>query len=332
MSVSLQTLLGARLLFVTGKGGTGKTSIALAFARAVASQGRRVCLAEVDNQRPSLTEYYDFEPGFEPVVVAPRLAVTNITWFEALQEWLGRFVPVQRVVRLILGNRMVRMFLDVTPGSREVVTFARLMQLMDRFDLVVVDMPASGHAVSFFRVFSGSASLFPAGPVRRTMDEAMARIGDAGTHLVLCALPEEMVVNETIETWRKLCDVAPSLDIPLVVLNQGMPPVITDPERTLLDRLAAELGHGVDGAEQGFSLELVRAGHWEAEREQATDLAEGRLRNETDMDLLMAPLMGSRGGPGTRVRRLEALLLRSWARSARTRSVPTGESRSGGSA
>ncbi len=316
MSSCLGRLLSSRLLFVTGKGGTGKTTLALAFARAAAGQGRRVCLAEVDNQRPSLTEYYDFQPGFQPVAVSPRLAITNITWFEALEEWLGRFVPVQRVVRLILGNRMVRLFLDVTPGSREVVTFARLMQLLEAYDLVVVDLPASGHAISFFRVFSGAASLFPAGPVRRTMDEALLRIARDDTQLVLCALPEEMVVNETIETWQKLRAVIPELAMPLVVLNQGMQPVLTPHEHSLLERLAQDLGHGSHQAQQGPELELVRAGHWEAEREQATGLAEQRLQDETDMELLVAPLMGATGGAGTRVRRMEALLLRSWARSS----------------
>ncbi len=332
MTASLSRLLNARLLFVTGKGGTGKTTIALAFARAAAGQGQRVCLAEVDNQRPSLTEYYDFEPSFEPLVVAPRLAITNITWFEALQEWLGRFVPVQRVVRLILGNRMVRMFLDVTPGSREVVIFARLMQLLERYDLVVVDMPASGHAVSFFRVFDRATSLFPAGPVRRTMDEALRRVAHPDTHLVLCALPEEMVINETVETWARLRESAPELSMPLVVLNRALPPVMTEHERALLDRLADELGHGRGGAKQGPQLHLVRAGHWEAERELATGEAELRLRDETDMELLVAPLMGASGSAGTRVRRVEALLLRSsarsaWTHSSRTRSTPPREPR-----
>jgi anion-transporting ArsA/GET3 family ATPase len=311
----LERLLGARLLFVTGKGGTGKTTLALALARAVAGQGRRVCVAEVDNHRPSLTEYYGVVPGFEPTPVAPGLAVTNITWFEALQEWLGRFVPVQRVVRLILGNRMVKLFLDVTPGSREVVTFARLMQLQERFDLVVVDMPASGHAVSFFRVFSRATSLFPAGPVRRTMDEALACIARADTQLVLCALPEEMVINETVETWSQLAEVAPSLSVPLVVLNKALPPTLTSHEQLLLERLGSA---GVSGELPGgeAARELIRAGCWEAERERATGLAQARLREQTALDLLLVPMMGAGGGVGTRVRRLEALLLRSWARSA----------------
>jgi DNA polymerase III delta prime subunit len=314
LSDSLGKLLSARLLFVTGKGGTGKTSLALAFARAAVGQGRQVCLAEVDNQRPSLTEYYDQAPRFEPTVVAPGLSITNITWIEALEEWLGRFVPVQRVVRLILGNRMVRLFLDVTPGSREVVTFARLMQLLDRYDMVVVDMPASGHAVSFFRVFARATSLFPAGPVRRTMDQALERIAQPGTQLMICALPEEMVINETIETWAALREVSPSLSVPLVVLNKAMEPVMTDAEHRLLERLAAEVGHG-GHCDAGPPIELVRAGHWEATREQATGIAVQRLSEETDMDLLVAPLMGATGGAGTRVRRLEALVLRRWARA-----------------
>ncbi|MFH1469463.1 MAG: ArsA-related P-loop ATPase [Pseudomonadota bacterium] len=307
----LPRLMAGRLLFVTGKGGTGKTTIAMAMARAAAAQGRRVALVEVDNQRPSLTEHFGQVPTYQPVNVAPNLWIGNITWGEALEEWLGRFVPVQRVVRLVLGNRMVRLFLDVTPGSREVVTFARLQQLMGSFDLVVVDMPASGHAVSFFRVFTRAASLFQAGPVRHTMDDALQILAAPTTHLVFASLPEEMVVNETLETWQRLREGIPSLSMPLVVLNQGMVPTLSPGESVLIERLARQdPGPGEQGLRRA---DLLRAGRWEAQREQATGEAMERLRQFTTMELLVAPLMGAGAGAADRIRRMEALLVRSGA-------------------
>ncbi len=315
--VDLERLLAARLLFVTGKGGTGKTTLALAFGQAMAGRGRSVIVVEVDNHSPSFTDYYGTVPAYEPVGVAPGLAVANITWMEALVEWLGRFVPVQRVVRLILGNRMVSIFLDVTPGSREVVIFGRLVHLLESFDTVVVDMPASGHAVSFFKVFFKSAHLFPAGPVRRSIDQAHDTLVDPDTHVVLASLPEEMVVNETIETWEKLREFSPRLSLPLVLLNQGMVPSMSQAERSLLERLAADTGHGSGQATDCLEAELVRAGHWEADRERDTGLAIARLGEETGMELLVAPLMGAAGSPSARVQRMQALLLRAAGQRAR---------------
>jgi len=307
----LPRLMAAHLLFVTGKGGTGKTTIAMALARAAAAQGRRVALVEVDNQRPSLTEHFGQAPAYHPVNVGPNLWIGNVTWDEALEEWLGRVVPVPRMTKLILGNRMVRLFLEVTPGSREVVTFARLQQLTEAYDLVVVDMPASGHAVSFFRVFTRASSLFSAGPVRHSLDDALRLLAAPTTHLVFASLPEEMVVNETIETWQRLREGIPSLSMPLVVLNQGLIPTLSPGESVLLERLARlEPGPGADGRRRA---ELLRAGRWEAQREQATGEAMERLGQFTTMELLVAPLMGAGGGAADRIRRMEALLVRSGA-------------------
>ncbi len=310
--MDLRALFAGRLIFVTGKGGTGKTTLALALARVIAGQGRRVLLVEIDNQHPSLTEHCGRAPSYEPVEVEPRLAIANITWFEALKEWLGHIVPVRRVVRLILGNRMVRLFLDVTPGSRETVIHARLMQLLKRYDTLVVDLPASGHALSFFRVPCKSAGLFPSGPIRRTLEAAVARLRRPDTHLVMASLPEEMVVNETIETSQALAELGSWLRPSLVVLNQAMAPTLREDESELLGRLRSAL----ESAGSDEARELVRAGFWEADRERDTGEAILRLRQTLDAPLLVAPLMGAGGDPGNRARRVEALLLRTSLRRA----------------
>lgn len=302
---------GRGILLVTGKGGTGKTTVSVAVAQLAATQGRRVVLVEVDNHRPSLLDYFRGTPSYEPHAVAPNLDISNITWIEALADWLTGVVPAQRVVRLILSNRMVRLFLDVTPGSREMVVFARLLALRESYDLVVVDLPASGHAVSFFLVPYRALSIFFAGPIRLLAERIVEELRRETTRIVLVSLPEEMVINETIETWHALRDLAPELTVRAVILNQALEPSLSEAEQTLLRRLERE----GTGSTDPLAEELVRAGRWEAEREATTADALDRIGRETTARVIPVPLLASTGGPATIATRVEGLLRRSTERS-----------------
>ncbi|MBN1337034.1 MAG: hypothetical protein JXB39_13835 [Deltaproteobacteria bacterium] len=298
----VRDVLDARLLFVTGKGGTGKTTVALALARLAASEGRRVVLVEVDSHRPTLASWLDLETAYGPVPAGPGLDVANVTWLDALVDWLTGIVPVQRIVRLILTNRMVHLFLDVTPGSREVVLLARIEALLGSYDQVVVDLPAAGHAVSFLKVPQQSASLFPSGPLRRTLDGLVLLLSRPDTQVVLTALPEEMVVNETVETWVRLTGFRPSLALPLVVLNKALPPDPDPQWRADVRRVAArhKASHPA-GA-------VLQAGLWEAEREELTADALDRLSREIRARVVLVPLVDELPGPLERVGHVEAVL------------------------
>lgn len=315
-------LLRRGTVYVTGKGGTGKTTLAVALARLGAAQGRKVVLVEVDNHRPSLTEHLGTVPTFEPVLVAPNLAISNITWPEALADWLTGVVPASRIVKLILSNRMVRLFLDVTPGSREMVIFARILALARQYDLVVVDLPASGHAVSFFLVPHRALLVFLTGPIRKLASDIVESLRSGGSEILLVTLPEEMVVNETVETWAALGSLAPELQPRTVFLNQGLEPSLSPDERVLLDRLVARgLSPQVppsrqEGAQDPLA-QLVLAGLWEADREQATAQARERLVRETGVRVLTVPLMGQGEGPADLSRRVEGLLRRGLFEGAR---------------
>lgn len=312
--MDLREVLQGRLLFVTGKGGTGKTTLAAMLARRSAEAGRRVVLLEVDNQRPSLVEHFHREPGYRPVEVAPGLSIANVTWLEALAEWLGHIVPVQRLAKIILGNRMVRLFLEVTPGSREVVILDRIAEFTEHFDQVIVDLPASGHAVSFLRVPFTAVGLFPAGPLRRTLERVLEILGRPDTHVLLASLPEDMVVNETIETWQKLRATAPGLSLPVVFLNQGLPPVLEGAEEVLLERMLGALEAGrLEGSAGDAAGELARAGRWERARERATAEALARISAETTATPLLIPLLEGAADASARVARVRAVLERAVA-------------------
>jgi len=288
--LSLQDLLDSRLIMVTGKGGTGKTTYAAALATLAAAKGRRTCLCELDNQRPSMPAIFGVDAGFDPIEVRPNLFTCNIRWSEALRAYLASMIPVRRIVRLILDNQIVGRFVDFTPGSQELVSLSIVGNLVDEYDLVVVDMPASGHAFSLLDVTRSALGLFRSGPVRRRAGELVELIRAETSRMVYVALPEEMVVNETIETYEKMNAYNMIGGKPMIFLNRATLPSMTDDERELIRRLSALDLPGLRG-------EFVRAGRWEDQLEQATLSSQKRLRESLPGEPILVPPAGAGGVP-----------------------------------
>jgi len=296
-------LVYGQVVFVTGKGGVGKTSVSAALARLAASQGRNVLLAEVDSQRSALSPLFGVEVGFEPVEAEDNLWLCNIDWYNALHDWIERVVPSRRVVDMILGNRIVRLFLDATPGNREVVTLSKICWLSPEFDLIVVDLPASGHATALMHSPGRTLELFRVGPIYQRSVESQALLHAPGTFMVLVALPEEMVVNETVETFRKFRRQVPELRAPLIVLNRSSRPSLSADERLLLQRLSEE-------ERPGPEAELLLAGRWESRLEVATGRALERLDREIGVEIIDVPRLSQEKGAAHLVRNLAAALAR----------------------
>jgi anion-transporting ArsA/GET3 family ATPase len=307
-------LLGTRVLFLTGKGGTGKTTVAAAIGTLLAAQGRRTLVVELDNQRPSLTGIFGTRPVYQPTVVRPGLSIANIEWTSALDDWIADVVSMPRIVRLITHNRMVSLFLEATPGARDLMVLMRVLRLSTQFDHVVVDMPASGNAVAMLSVAITAKRLFDAGPIRRCAEELLTLYRAPDTRVVLVALPEEMVVTETVETAAKITAEVPGLSVPLVLLNRSTPPTLTEPERALIDALGAEHLPGLAG-------EVVGAGRWEEGLEEATRAALARLAETLPAQVLALPVLARGEGAARVVGQLAAAL----ARASKARVHLTGD-------
>lgn len=305
MTVDTSALLKGRALFLTGKGGTGKTTLAAALGRLVAAQGRRTLVAEIDTQRSSLGPIFGVAPGYAPQEVAPGLSVCNLLWEQAMDDFLADIVSIPRVVRMITHNRVVSIFLDATPGARDLVLLWRVYRLAQQYDCVVVDLPASGNAVAMLAVPNTARRLFDAGPIRNCADELLRFFPREGVGVVQVALPEEMVVTETVETFRKLRRELPMLRVLQIVLNRATNPTLEAGERALLERLAAD----AVAAEAGPARELVEAGRWEAELEAATGEARARLA-ELAIPLLSVPVLSRGEGPARVVEQVAAAVAR----------------------
>jgi arsenite-transporting ATPase len=304
-------LLDRRLVMVTGKGGTGKTTVAAALAWLSAARGQKTLLCEVDNQRSTFAPIFGQEAGFEPVHVRENLHMSNVLWEPSLAAFLSKIVPVPRMAKKMLAHSGIAKFLDFTPGSREIVTLSTLTAYVDSYDLVIVDMPASGHAFSLLDITRSAMSLFRSGPVRRRAEELRERLIHPDSVVVFVALPEEMVVNETVETLEKMSRYELLGAPPAVVLNRAVPPTMTPQEVALLERLT-------EATLTDVAREFVRAGQWEAELELATSAARDRLTDACDgrAPLLLGPAPPG-GNPRAVVRSVAVALARAVGMSPR---------------
>jgi len=301
---TVQDLIDSRLVWITGKGGTGKTTFSAALAVVGALKGRKTLLCEVDTSRPAMSAIFAKEATFEPSEVLPNLDLANVHWDGALAAYVQNYIPVKRLVRKILDNRVVRRFLDFAPGARELFILSRLVHLSQEYELVIVDMHASGHAFSMLDITRSAVGLFRSGPMLKRAHELIEVLRAPTTRTVFVALPEEMVVNETVETHTRMAEAELLGGDPLVFLNRATLPSLTDDERTLIARL--------DDADLApLAREFVRAGVWEDRLEQATKVSQDRLADAFGRAPLLVPPVGAGGSPRQIVAQVAAFLGRS---------------------
>jgi len=230
---TVHPLLHRPLLFVTGKGGVGKTTVAAGLGLAAAARGRRTIVCEVGAARhvPAL---FDRPPGAdgEEVRLGEHLWTVSVDPDRALREWLARQLGSRPFVELLSRSNAFGYFVAAAPGARELVTISKLWELgqADRwrrdarsYDLVVVDLPSSGHGVGLLRTARTFRDVARVGPVASQAGAVAQAIEDpARSGVVAVALPGELPVSETLELEGR---VARELRRPLdrIVVNALLP-------------------------------------------------------------------------------------------------------------
>jgi anion-transporting ArsA/GET3 family ATPase len=226
-------LNNSELCFVTGKGGVGKTTVALATALAAARDGRRVVLCEVAGQARAARLYGADapRPGRE-LELEDGLWATSIDPVVALEEWAGRQIGSRRLVGLLTHSNAFAAFVNAAPGARELVAITKAWELGRRerwvkgsagYDLVVVDGPASGHGVGMLRTPRTFAEIARVGPIASQARKVLTLLEDpARSAVVAVALPAELSVSETLDLEER---VAGAVGRPLdaVVVNGVLP-------------------------------------------------------------------------------------------------------------
>ena len=191
----LQSLTAARVVVVAGKGGVGKTTVTAVIARAASDAGRRVLVVELDG-KPALAE------------LLPDVEVLAISAPDALDEYL-RDHGFARIAKRLNRTGVIDVVGTAAPGIDDIVVLGKIKQLerSGDYDLIVVDGPAAGHAITFLTAAAGLADAVSSGPVRAQADDVLELLHDAGRcQVVLVTLPETTPVNEVVETAFALED------------------------------------------------------------------------------------------------------------------------------
>ena len=200
-------LLDKRLVFVTGKGGVGKSTVALALGLRAAAEGKRTIVCEVASQEHASRVFKRAQVGFHEVQMEENLWSISIDPDESMREYVLLQLKVRAMRDMLFRSRIFTYLTAATPGLKELVTIGKIWELAQpdrkvkqgrRYDLVVVDAPATGHGIGFLetpRTFANIARVGPVHSQARELDRLITDQAHTGTAIV--SLPEEMPVNES---------------------------------------------------------------------------------------------------------------------------------------
>jgi anion-transporting ArsA/GET3 family ATPase len=276
-------LVDLRLVFVTGKGGTGKTTVAAALAHLAAGQGKRVLVCEVDAKGDLAARFEAAPTEFVEREVAPGIWAMSMDTEASLREYLKLHLRIPVVGRIGPLAHAFDFVATAAPGVREILTVGKLCYEVreGHYDLVVVDAPATGHVIGQLAAPQAINSLVKVGLIRSQTDWMLDILSDPGrTGLIAVTTPEEMPVTETLELSRRVAEET-TVRLSAVVVNRVLPELFSRSEEVVFESLrdparasllagaaGGDVAPVLEGARLAVTMRRTRAGHLDHLREQ----------------------------------------------------------------
>lgn len=297
--------LSTQLHVVTGKGGTGKTTVAAALAMALAGQGQKVLLCEVEG-RQGIAQLFDVPPlPYEERYVAVGLGGGEVYALAidpeaALLEYLAMYYRLGRAGRALDKFGIIDFATTIAPGVRDVLLTGKVYEAArrregDRFtyDAVIMDAPPTGRITRFLNVNSEVAGLAKVGPIRRQADSIMQMMRSPETHVHLVTVLEEMPVQETIDGIAELT--SERLPVGHVILNLVRPSVVSAATGVALaagSLKPATIGSSLErvGLPRDAAPALIAGGAAHLERQQLQD-TQRTILDDCGRPLVELPLL-----------------------------------------
>jgi anion-transporting ArsA/GET3 family ATPase len=276
-------LFDRRLVFVTGKGGVGKSTVAIVLGLIAARRGLRTIVAELHSQERVQDTFAHHGSRFSELELVPGLFTISIEAEYAMEEYLR--VKAGPLGRAVASSRVFQALAMATPGMRELLSVGKVWELAQLhrrtrgaapYDLVIVDAPATGHGVGILRTPRTFADIARVGPIAHQGRQIAATIYDRKlTAVVVVATPEEIPVNETLSLREALEQEGLALE--LVVANAVYP-------RRFEDEQVPVLEHALEGSEEALTRTAVRAALSEHARSETQRAQLDRLRASLRLD------------------------------------------------
>lgn len=279
-------------MIVTGKGGVGKTTVSVALGMRAAAEGKRTIVCEVSSQENASRMFEHTTIGFHEVELEENLWGISIDPDESMREYVLLQLKVRAMRDMLFRSRIFNYLAAATPGLKELVTIGKIWELaqLDRkvksgrkYDLVIVDAPATGHGVGFLQTPRTFANIARVGPIHsqaQTLDNFITDHENTGVAIV--ALPEEMPVNETAALEHDLVNEV-GVAVDRVYLNGLYPERFSKAEAETLTALAA--------AEEGATKAAARAALSEFGRARSQRAQLARLRRRAEAPVKTLPFL-----------------------------------------
>jgi anion-transporting ArsA/GET3 family ATPase len=281
----------SHVFIVAGKGGVGKTTVTAAFAVSAARAGRSVLLVEVEG-KSGLPAMFDANPlAYDEIDLEPRVRARFITPDAALVDYLVTH-GMKRISKRLVSSGALEVVATAVPGMKDILVLGKVKSIEEQklADVILIDAPAAGHAITFLLSARGLLDAIRVGPIRKQAQDVVDLLSDpARCQVLLVTLPEETPVSEVVDTAFAIEDRAGVALGPVVVnqcfapLPQGAP---ADIDTVLRD--AHDCHRFVSERE---AADLLHAAQFRGERHGLQEAQKERLRDRLPLPQIQLPFV-----------------------------------------